>query len=176
MLNYVKKIINWPAFPSLLLLIVLVIINSVVSKGFLSASAWLSFLQTVAPLVILSIGQAVVIIGAGIDISNGMMVSMVNTIMATTSNFQGSAFLPVSLSLVAGLGMGSLNGLLVSVARINPLLVTFAVSFVCSGAALMILPIPGGQVPMFLYDLFSYNILGFFPIISSRPYPVAFIK
>jgi ribose transport system permease protein len=164
-MNYLKKIINWPAFPSLLLLMVLVIINSIVSKGFLSTSAWLSFLQTVAPIVILSIGQAVVIIGGGIDISNGMTVSLVNTIMATTSNFEGSALLPVSLSLVAGLGVGLLNGLLVSVARINPLLVTFAVSFVCSGAALMILPIPGGQVPMSLYDLFSYNILGFFPMV-----------
>jgi ribose transport system permease protein len=159
-----KKIYKWPAFPSFVLLVVFVILNCFISEGFTHPSAWVGFIQTISPVVIIAIGEAVVILGGGIDISLGATVSLVNVIMATSSSFDGPVWLPIILSLVAGLLVGSLNGFLVSVLRISPLLVTFAVSYIASGVALTILPIPGGGVPTVLTDLFYYNVFGFIPM------------
>jgi ribose transport system permease protein len=164
-----KKILKWPALPSLVLFVVFVILNCIISEGFASVSAWLGFLQTVTPLIIIAIGEAVVILGGGIDISLGATVSLANVIMATTSSFTGSPVNPVILAIIAGLLVGSLNGFLVSVLRISPLLVTFAVSYIASGIALTILPIPGGGVPTVMNDFFYYNVFGFIPM------PVIFI-
>jgi Ribose/xylose/arabinose/galactoside ABC-type transport systems, permease components len=160
-----KKILKWPALPSLLLFLMFVILNCIISEGFANPSAWLGFLQTVSPLTIIAIGEAVVILGGGIDISLGATVSLVNVIMATASSFGGSPVKPILLAIVAGILVGSLNGFLVSVLRISPLLVTFAVSYIASGLALTILPIPGGGVPTVMNDFFYYNIFGFIPMV-----------
>lgn len=160
-----KKILKWPALPSLVLLVAFVILNCFISEGFASPSAWLGFLQTIAPVTIIAIGEAVVILGGGIDISLGATISLVNAIMATSSNFEGSPVKPILLSLLAGIMVGSLNGFLVSGLRISPLLVTFAVSFIASGVALTILPIPGGSVPGAMIDFINYNVFGFIPMV-----------
>ena len=160
-----KRILKWPALPSLALLLLFVVLNCIVSEGFATASAWLGFLLTVTPIVIIAIGQAVVIIGGGIDISLGATVSLVNVIMATTSGFNGPVAKPVILALLAGMLIGALNGFLVAVLRISPLLVTFAVSYIASGLALTILPIPGGGVPLGMVDWYNYNVLGFIPMV-----------
>ena len=47
-----RKLIKWPAFPSLALLIAFVILNCFISEGFANPSAWLGFIQTVSPLTI----------------------------------------------------------------------------------------------------------------------------
>lgn len=159
-----KKIYKWPAFPSFALLVVFVILNCIISEGFAHPSAWLGFIQTVSPLTIIAIGEAVVILGGGIDISLGATVSLVNVIMATSSSFDGPVWAPIILSLMAGLLVGALNGFLVSILRISPLLVTFAVSYIASGVALTILPIPGGGVPTVLNDFYYYNVFGFIPM------------
>jgi len=160
----IKKILNSAALPSIVLFISFVLLNSFVSPNFMRVSAWVYFLQTVIPIIILSIGQSVVIIGGGIDISVGATVSVVNTIMATTSSFDGPVFKPLLLGLAAAMAIGAFNGLLVSQLRISPLLATFATSFVGSGLALTILPIPGGQVPKILSDIYYLKIFGIIPL------------
>ena len=157
----IKKILRWPALPSLILFIVFVIINSLISSRFMSVSAWSGFFQTTIPIIIISMGQAVVILGGGIDLSVGSTVAVVNVIMATTSSFEGSIFKPILLSMAAALAIGVCNGFLVSKLRINALLATFSVSFIGNGIALTILPIPGGQVPALLSDFYYYDVFGF---------------
>ena len=68
------------------------------------------------------------------------------------------------LSFVVALGFGLFNGFMISVLRINPLLATFASSFVGSGVALTILPAPGGAVAAVLGDLYYTSFFGFVPL------------
>ena len=147
----VRRILKWPSLPSVALFLVIVVINSFLSKNFMSLTAWTSFLQTTTPIILISIGMAVVMLGGGIDLSLGSIVSVVNVIMVTTSGgfkdigLQYTANIvsvPLILSFVVAIGFGLFNGLLISVLRINPLLATFASSFVGSGVALTILPTP----------------------------------
>ncbi len=168
----VRRILKWPSLPSVILFLVIVVINSFISKNFMSVNAWTSFLQTTTPIILISIGMAVVMLGGGIDLSVGSIVSVVNVIMVTTSGgfsdiglqYQANIVsVPLILSFAVAIGFGFFNGLLISVLRINPLLATFASSFVGSGVALTILPTPGGAVAEILGDLFYTNVFGFLP-------------
>jgi ribose transport system permease protein len=158
-----KKLLSWSALPSLLLYILVIIINGIISIEFLSLSSWVGFLQTTVPVIVLSVGQAVVILGGGIDLSIGATLSLVNVIMATTSGFEGSVFPPIILGFIVAMGIGLLNGFLTSTLRINSLLATFSVSFISSGIAMTILPIPGGAVPSILSDFYYHTIFGIIP-------------
>ena len=84
-----QQILRWPSFPSLILFLVVVVLNSFISRNFLSVTSLTSFLQTTTPIVLISVGMAVVMLGGGIDLSLGAIVSVVNVIMVTTSAIQG---------------------------------------------------------------------------------------
>ena len=69
--NIWQKIITWPAFPALALLIVFLVLNQFLSPGYLSGSFISSFLSANAPMIIVSLGVSVILIGGGMDISMG---------------------------------------------------------------------------------------------------------
>ena len=120
-------------------------------------------LRIFLPLMILTAGQALVIIGGGIDLSVGTMVSMVNALLVTWITRDSPT--PEIISAIAagvGLGMaaGAFNGLCVSYLRLQPIVTTYATSFIYAGAALWILPRPGGLMPSELTRLYRSNPLG----------------
>ena len=100
------------------------------------------------PLALAAIGQTIVLLGAGLDLSIGAEITLVNCFAATT--MQGSPLGIggiVVLSLLIGLGLGAVNGLIIAYGRVEPLIATFCTSFIYGGAALIILPRPGGTIP-----------------------------
>lgn len=102
------------------------------------------------PLMILVVGQAIVIIGGGIDLSVGAMVSMCNAILVTqiTSESTGIEIaLAIGLMCLAGCLAGAFNGIAVAYLRLQPIVTTYATGFIYAGIALYILPRPGGDVP-----------------------------
>ena len=94
--------------PRLVMFFVLVIVSTVLSKGvFLSPSNIHNMLRQYATIGIMAIGQTVVILLAGVDLSQGSMVALVS---------MGVAYLNVNgfgliLPLLAGLLVGALGGL-----------------------------------------------------------------
>lgn len=100
------------------------------------------------PLALAAIGQTIVLLGAGLDLSIGAQITLVDCFAATT--MQGNAIsigTIVLFSLLIGLAMGAFNGIVVAYGRVEPLIGTFCTSFVFGGAALIILPRPGGSIP-----------------------------
>ena len=53
----------------------------------------------------------------------------------------------VFLSLLAGVAAGALNGFFIAHLRLQPMITTYATSFLFFGIALHILPNPGGGIP-----------------------------
>jgi ribose transport system permease protein len=107
-------------------------------------------LRVFLPLMIVAIGQTFVIIGGGIDLSVGAMVSMCNAILATRilqDATTANIFQNIALVFLAGLGAGTFNGLCITYLRLQPIVTTYATSFVFAGIALYILPEPGGRLP-----------------------------
>jgi ribose transport system permease protein len=109
---------------------------------------WLTVLNTSMPLVFAAVGQSIVVLTRGLDLSIGGMISLSVSLAATHMGASaGDMLLWTLLILLAGAAGGLLNGLLVAYARLQPILVTLATLSIYQGLAIKVLPQPGGKIP-----------------------------
>jgi ribose transport system permease protein len=99
-------------------------------------------------LLLAATGQTIVLLRGGIDLSIGGMISLGTVIAATEFGDSWATATTWGLAVLAiGLLVGMANGLIISVLRLQPFLVTLATWSILSGAALLILPTDGGSLP-----------------------------
>jgi ribose transport system permease protein len=150
-------ITRYPAFFPLILLVISIAINLFLQPNMFDRETLNSNMRVFLPLILLSVGQAIVLLGGGIDISVGGIVSIVNTILATRVGLDGSPQLMwqyVIISLLAGVLAGAINGFFIAYLRLQPIITTYATSFLYAGFALFILPNPGGGIPADIANLY----------------------
>jgi ribose transport system permease protein len=126
------------------------VINLILQPNMFARETLNSNMRVFLPMILLSVGQAIVILGGGIDISVGGIVSIVNTVLATRVGLEGSPermWQFVFVSLLVGLLAGAINGFFIAYLRLQPIITTYATSFLFAGFALFILPNPGGGIP-----------------------------
>jgi ribose transport system permease protein len=111
--------------------------------------------NSVLPLALAAVGQAIVVISGGIDLSIGSMMALTSVVSASMMNGQSEqfAFLVVVVVLLLGLVLGAVNGGLAVVTRVPDIVVTLAMSFVWAGCALLVLNAPGGGSATWLLEL-----------------------
>jgi ribose transport system permease protein len=139
-----------PYLFTLLLLMIATAVNFIFQPGLLEPATLNSNMRVFLPTILVTAGQAVVVIAGGIDISCGSIVSIVNTILVTQLSAQASSdktLLWLVIVLFVGMAAGAVNGLFVAYLRLQPIITTYATSFLFAGLALYILPSPGGAVP-----------------------------
>ncbi len=132
------------------LLVVAVVVNFVLQPDLFDPKTLNNNMRVFLPLILLSAGEAVVILAGGIDISVGAIVSVVNALLATQIGLKGDpgqAVLWMLVALLVGMIAGAINGFFVAYLRLQPIITTYATSFLFAGLALFILPNPGGGVP-----------------------------
>ncbi len=98
------------------------------------------------PLVYLAIGQAIIVIAGGIDLSLGSLLLLSNVIAARFMVDQPIGVV-VLVALAVILLLSALNGLtgyVINLSGVPDIVVTLATSYIWSGLALWILPSPGG--------------------------------
>ncbi|HTI02452.1 MAG TPA: ABC transporter permease [Acidisoma sp.] len=101
-----------------------------------------------APLALAAVGQTLVILTGGFDLSAGAVISLVNVLLATHLGASpGSEILWAVIGIGAGACVGAVNGFFVAVLRLQPIVVTLAVMFVTEGMTLLVMDKPGGTVP-----------------------------
>lgn len=108
-------------------------------------------LRTWLSLILVTVGQTIVIIGGGIDLSVGAMISMSNAILVTLilpESSPGQMAFGIVVATSAGVLAGAFNGWCTAYLRLQPIITTYATSFVYAGIALLVLPRPGGQFPI----------------------------
>ena len=109
---------------------------------------WTSVVNTAVPTVLVAVGQSIVVITRGIDLSVGGIIDVSNSLAATQMHpGLGSMVLWSLLILLFGTFCGVVNGALVAYARLQPILVTLATLAILQGLAIKILPEPGGAIP-----------------------------
>lgn len=139
-----------PAMFALILLGLSLVINLILQPNMFARETLNSNMRVFLPIILMAVGQAIVILGGGIDISVGGIASIVNTILATRIGLEGSpeaVWMFVFLSLGIGLLAGAINGFFIATLRLQPIITTYATSFLYAGLALFILPNPGGGIP-----------------------------
>ena len=98
------------------------------------------------PLAYLAIGQAIIVIAGGIDLSVGALLLLGNVVAARFMEDQalGTVFV-IGFVLIVGIAiLNGLVGYIISVSGVPDIVVTLATSYIWSGVALWILPSPGG--------------------------------
>jgi ribose/xylose/arabinose/galactoside ABC-type transport system permease subunit len=150
-------------FAALLLIVMFTIYLSNHPAGY----SW-NVVQTAANkatlLAFVAAGQALVVITGGIDLSAGMILVLSNClaswlVVGTIPEALGGA----AVVLAASFGCGLLNGILVVVGRLQPIVATIATSAAFYGLALLLRPFPGGGVEETIADLVTSKINGTFP-------------
>lgn len=132
-----------PSISPLLVLIVSFIIFTILNPRFAAPGTIGIILQQTAVIAALAIGQTLVILTAGIDLSVGAIAILSSLVMATLATQNG---VPGWLALLLGIGLGVLagavNGLLVTRLKLPPFIVTLGTLSIFTAMALLY---SGGQ-------------------------------
>lgn len=157
-------------------LAVLVIVFSIASPYFFTTANIYRVFQQVAVVAVLAIGQSFVIYTAGIDLSQGAVMGLCAVLGGDVMVTEHSIFLGVVVSLAVGCAAGTVNGLLITRARLVPFIATLAMLGVASGAALLF---TGGE-PVFNlpkdFYAFGSNGLWVFPFIVMVAAGIAIVS
>lgn len=166
-----KRLLRDPTLFAALLCLVLAIANVTQNPGLLKAGPLAGTLAAAVPLIIgaFAVTPSILSGGGGMDLSVGPLMGFVNVLVVAVLmpwNL-GDWWAAVPLLLAVGLIVGALNGWLVAVARLQPIVATLGTFLVLSGINLWLLPTPLGPVPDWFAKL-SGQVGGF-------PLPLVFV-
>lgn len=136
-------------------------VTSVFEPRFLSSQNLANLAVQLMPLLIVAVGQSFTIIGGGLDLSLGAILSLAGVVGALA--MQQFGIVPGVLAMLAvGCLAGLLNGLIISVLRTSALVVTLGMMSIAQALALML----SNGTP--IYDLPAGFVdgLGYTPILG----------
>lgn len=107
---------------------------------FLSPDSIINLLRTAVPILTLSGAFTLLMISGYIDLSVGSAMSLSAVVFAWLILNGSNFFTAISLTLLLGIGMGYLNGILVMKLRITPVIATLVTLSLFKGMALLIVP------------------------------------
>lgn len=189
--NPLRRVINAIGTDNLSLmfaLVVLIFLITVVSGwfGFTNGDkffSWQNLMNSLAQAVVivglLAVGQTVVIVGGGLDISVGSVASVGSVVAASVLMGVGTVgsltFLPTDSVIVAilagvaaGMIAGMINGFIVTVLRVNPIIATLGTLAAFAGVAFLLAP-DGKPVGVFTQTDFTWLAQGRF--LTDLPIP-----
>lgn len=118
------------------------------SDSFRSVYNITNMLTQCVPLACIALGQTLIIISGGIDLSVGSAISVSTAVAAKLMDTEDPwmVTLGVLAVLLTGTLIGFLNGCGINFLKVPPLITTLCMSTVLRGVALWILPIAGGRI------------------------------
>jgi fructose transport system permease protein len=120
-----RRVLTAPAVGPLLALIATMVFFSLKSDRFLQAQNLSLVLQQVMVVGVLAIGQTLVILTAGIDLSVGTVMAFGQIVMTKLAVVSGVPAVPaILIGIATCVGFGMLNGALVTVVRLPAFIVT----------------------------------------------------
>lgn len=146
-LNLVKGLILKAEVSSLLILIVMFGMTATLQENFFTIKSTVRNINAFTPLILLAMGQAVVILSGGLDLSSGAALSLFTCILTTVmkKNDPITGVYALFITFAAAILVGTVNGVGIGYLRIPPVIVTFATSYMWLGIALFLRPTPGGE-------------------------------
>jgi ribose/xylose/arabinose/galactoside ABC-type transport system permease subunit len=131
-----------------LVLILLIILSSIISPTFRTGLNAQNVSRQAVALGLVSLGQTFVILGGGIDLSAGSVISLVSCLSAGIMMGQPERLAPVLLGMVLlGTLIGVFNGLLVTRLRVAPFIVTLGTMSIVQGLVFLYTKNPVGKIP-----------------------------
>lgn len=127
-------------FSRIFVLALLVTFMALVTPNFLTGTNTINILRQASLSAILALGETIVILTAGIDLSIGAVLTMSGIVGATVLKMEG---VPLWVGVLAGVGCGALvgllNGLMVAVVRLPAFIATYGTMWIAQGLAVVFL-------------------------------------
>jgi ribose transport system permease protein len=120
-----------PSLMLLAVLFVLIIATGIIQPNYLSVSGIRNMLLLAAPLGILAGAQTILMLTGGIDLSVTMIATGSAYVAANQS--PNGAFIAIVFGILVGVIAGTANGIGITVFRVNPLIMTLAMSGILLG-------------------------------------------
>jgi ribose/xylose/arabinose/galactoside ABC-type transport system permease subunit len=116
----------------------LFIVAAILSPTFLKPTNLFNLARQAGPLAIVSVGQTFAILIGGIDLSVGSIISMTSCILCTMMMWGDAWTWPsILVALIAGSLIGLVNGLVTTLRRVPPFVVTLGMMTIIQGMALI---------------------------------------
>lgn len=125
-------------YGAFLALVLLVVVISVISPDFRTASNFLSLLRQASFNGLIAFGMTCVILSDGIDLSVGSTFALSAIICAELLIKGFPAFAAIMIALIAGTLLGMISGILVTKGRLQPFIATLITMTAYRGLALII--------------------------------------
>ena len=123
-------------FGLLIALVILAAVLSITSDQFLSINNILNLLLQASVNASLAAGMTLVILTAGIDLSVGSVLALTAVVTASMLQSELPVILAVVIGFATGAFIGTINGLLVHIAKIPPFIATLGMMTLTRGLAL----------------------------------------
>lgn len=135
----------------------LFIVGFLVSENFRTVDNAVDIYEQTTGLAFVALGQTVVILSGGIDLSLDATIALTSSLLSGAVNGRADLVAPMIAAVLAiGLAIGLVNGALILLLRVHPLIVTLAVAAIVQGAALLYTLMPIGGMPEG-FDLFAFG-------------------
>jgi len=132
-----------------LTLVILLIISALITPNMFEKETLAVMFRQCAQLGIIAIGQTMVMLVAGLDLSVGGVIVMTSMVVAEVSNGRNE-MIPVAIliALIIGMLIGLANGLLITKRKVPPLVATLVMLFLVTGVQQAFTRgVPSGFVP-----------------------------
>jgi len=133
-----RRIIATREIPLLALIAVVVLVMSIASPYFFSASNFRAMAIGLVPTAIIAIGMTLLLVSGAFDLSVGSALALTGTIVALLVVSGLPVVVAVPITALAGAGIGLVNGVLVTRLSVNPLVATLGTMSVARGLALVL--------------------------------------
>ena len=163
-----KKIVQkQPLIISIILSIIIFAIGSIFIKGFATIFSLRSILVLSTFLGIAAVGQTLVILLGGIDLSIGFLIGFGNVVTAKLYGDGKSPLITFTIVIGIAIFIGVFNGFISAKFKIHPLIITLGVGFAIQGAILLWTKgYPTGSAPTFITKFVSIGAT-----VGSFPFP-----
>lgn len=143
-----------------LFLIAVLIIAAILSPQFFKLQNLFNILRQASALGLLAIGQTVVVIAGGIDVSVAAIMQLAGVTIAEITKAQDKlVFVAIVTVLFMGTAIGFGNGLLVAKRKVQPFVSTLFVGLLVTGLRLLVTKAtPSGGLPAFIRFLGSDSL------------------
>lgn len=151
---------------SIFSLLILIIFMAIMVPEFFSVNNFMNIARQSAVIGILAVGQSLVIIARGIDLSVGSLMAFAGCLIAVAvTHWEIPVYLGLLLGVLGGTGLGLIQGLIITKTKIQDFIATLGGLTAIAGLALLIsdgLPISG--IPDEILNLASGRLFGVIPM------------
>lgn len=132
------------------------------AADFATTQNLLNLAAQAAPLLLVSIGQMLVVLVRGLDLSVGSVISLSTAILS----IDAPATVTIPAVFVMALAVGLVNGVAVTRFHVHPIIATLSVTGIAQGITMLVRPVAGGTIPPIVTVLVNGEFLGIYmPLI-----------